>query len=299
MMLFVGFKRRFWANQMNRTTRIATIEEFGQQLLETGDLDPLYIALVGANLEKNQLRRWLFAYWCCYNAGASSWISECETPEEYWKSMAWMARNDVPSPLGERWPRGHERRHFRGQKAINAVEHYTIAFPQPEMISLEFERPIRINGSTGLPFQTIRDRVVKLPQFGPWIAFKVADMLERVMNVPIDFKDSDILMFDSPFESALEVWNNRLAMGDETSPSMAVRKTTNWLVNYFSRHYAAPPRRDRPVGIQEVETILCKWKSHNNGSYPMGLDTHELHEGLEKWKIVSKTAHRLLLVPIH
>ncbi|GAG17632.1 unnamed protein product, partial [marine sediment metagenome] len=35
--------------------------------------------------------------------------------------------------------------------------------------------------------------------------------------------------------------------------------------------------------LQEVETVLCKWKSHMNGCYPMGKDTREITEGLAPW----------------
>jgi hypothetical protein len=47
--------------------------------------------------------------------------------------------------------------------------------------------------------------------------------------------------------------------------------------------FQAPPLYDRPVNVQEVETILCKWKSHTSGHYPVGKDIKEIRHNLEGW----------------
>jgi hypothetical protein len=58
-----------------------------------------------------------------------------------------------------------------------------------------------------------------------------------------------------------------------------------WAYNQLRQHlgkYKAPPRFERAINIQEIETILCKWKSHMNGHYKVGKDTHEIHEALKE-----------------
>lgn len=266
-----------------KTTKISTIQTFGEILLTTGDLDPLYIALHRAELGAQHLRRWLFAYWCCYNAGAASWISE---QEDYWPTMQRMAANETPTPLGLRWPRGHERRHFRGAAAVKAVTSYQDRTPEAICAWIESAAP---------SFAEVRKRVLSLHLFGPWISFKVGDMLDRVAQVPMNFSEADVLMFDQPYNSALEVWSH--FPGDEIARAMvsekeAVKKTVWQLLQDFN-NFLAPPTYDRRVNIQEIETILCKWKSHNNGSYPVGLDSRELRGGLHYWATVSPTARRL------
>lgn len=275
---------------MNRKERVPTIEEFGAKLLETGDLDPLYIALdrsPSMKADRAMLHRWLFAYWCCYNAGASSFIAEADG-DQFWTRMLTMARNDAPAPTGGRWPRGHERRHFRGEKAWMAIESYATRFPIPEGIVHWFS-----GGVAPIPYRTLRDRVTTLPQFGPWIAFKVADMLERVAGVPVSFEHADGMMFDQPYKSALSVFANDWKMATTDSNDAIVRFVAGKLLDKFSIGWTAPPRHDRAVNIQEVETILCKWKSHNTGHYPVGIDSEELRAGLEEWSKVSHLAHEL------
>jgi hypothetical protein len=188
---------------------------------------------------------------------------------------------------------------------VDAVEAYAMRFPDPEMISLHFENPLG-----GSSYLSLRRKVMELPQFGPWIAFKVADMLERVMNVPIDFTNADVMMFKQPFESALMVYEDWTQKGKMPAMRMTdiklstydekerVQKVAQALLKHFGE-WTAPPitehigDKPRNVNIQEVETILCKWKSHLSGSYPLGNDIRELRHGLEAWLAASPIAVRL------
>jgi|SRR5580765_3452598 len=270
--------------RLDRNHRLPNIKEFGDYLIRTGDLDPLYIALAGATLEREHLKRWLFAYWCCYHAGASSWLSERDGAD-YWFFFKIMASNTSPPPMQGRWPRGHERRHFRGDKAIEAVEVLAQAFPKVEDI-------VNFLMGGAPKFLEVKERTQSLPQFGPWMAFKVADMLERVMGVPIDFRETEVMMYDQPFKSALAIWEASSAYDEHIPARSGVIRVAQELEALF-RSQMAPPDRKRPVGIQEVETILCKWKSHNNFMYPIGMDSLELREGLAEWAPYSPTAQKL------
>src|SRR5690606_6511443 len=85
--------------------------EFGYDLVQTGDLDPVYIVLYNSDLSVEELRRWLLAYWCFYDMGTASWINSSRF---YWTRMEHAARSKV-------YPRGKERRHFRGNSAIKSI----------------------------------------------------------------------------------------------------------------------------------------------------------------------------------
>lgn len=109
---------------MSRNYPRLDIESFGRHLITSGDLDPIYTALVRAEKAGDysipQLCRWLVAYWCYYSAAVASFLSEKEG-EEFWHWMTVAARNEEETPVGGRWPRGHERRHFRAAIALNSV----------------------------------------------------------------------------------------------------------------------------------------------------------------------------------
>lgn len=262
------------------------IYEFGKQLLETGDLDPVYLMLEEANLDEAQLYRWLIAYWCYYDCGVASYLSELKA--EYWTVFLAAAENIVscPGTADGRWPRGSERRHFRGAQAINAVHELCARYPLPEKM-LEYI----IGDGTPQKFQEVAARAKIHRGFGSWISFKIGDMLDRLGLVKVDFTRSDVFFFDDPAKAA-EIFfrkKNKVPDACTVKRDVVIPEVVSHLEDHF-KNYMAPPIYERPVGIQEIETILCKWKSHLNGHYPVQKDTKEILHKLERWEIISPTA---------
>jgi len=264
-----------------------SIEEFGTHLLDSNDLDPIYVALVESGMGVPQMGRWLLAYWCFYHAGVASFMSEREGGD-FFSAMEIAARNEEPSPTGDRWPRAKERRHFRGAAAIKAVHSLRRRYEdEPEGMALyclgkEGERTC---------LEVIK-RTKEHHLFGDWIAFKVADMIDRCLGVPISFDQATAFMFRDPRESALMYWRQQTKMPPEAlprDPEAVITQVVDYLIDYFGETLA-PPYMDRPVGLQEVETILCKWKSHLHGHYPLFNDQKEILEGLKPWVEHSTTA---------
>jgi hypothetical protein len=125
-------------------------------------------------------------------------------------------------------------------------------------------------------FKEVVGRVGEWPLFGPWIAFKAADVLERVCGVKVLFPNDITMLYKEP-RAALDIL--------ELPPEEANEK----LLKHFAG-LRAPPDRKRWCNIQEVETVLCKWKSSVNGHYFVGKDIHEIRKGLTGW---GETAARL------
>lgn len=281
------------------------IYDFGQHLLESGDLDPVYVALDKMEWgDPAHLERWLLAYWCFYHCGAASFISEMPA-ELFWERMEEAARNETPAPDGGRWPRGSERRHFRGRAAVDAVAKMKarwLTMPERAVHDIAYGVPpnhIVPVTARPQPFAEVAARARGLPLFGPWIAFKVCDMLDRLGIAPIDFDKASVFMFDDPVKAALRLWRAHENLPDSAEPKDAATKeriidnVVAHLTEHFKAH-TAPPRHERPVALQEIETILCKHKSHLNGHYPLFNDIDEIREGLSGWAPHSETARSML-----
>ncbi len=266
------------------------IEEFGRHLISSGDLDPVYIAL--RNLSKTgwgdrQVCRFLVSYWCWYHCGVASYMSELEDPALFWMAMADAAKNIQAPYSHERWPRGSERRHARGAQAEGMVTNLRTLHPScpEEMVNDLMQPSQKVMKSAKLPFKVVADRVQQYRLFGPWMAFKVADMIDRVLEVPVDFDHAAVFMFKDPVKAAHMVWRERHNFPDTARPrdeEHMLRAVVGWLEETFS-DLLAPPAFDRKIGLQEVETVLCKWKSHQNGHYPLYNDIDEINEGCEDW----------------
>ena len=274
---------------MRRDYSKLAVEQFGRQLLTSGDLDPVYIALPQAIQEVKQLHRWLISYWCFYHCGVASWLSEQEG-DAFWKGMLLAAHNEQESPLGGRWPRGQERRHARGAQGIKMVTHLRERYgTEPETMVSDLSKM----GGGGVVFSAMATHIKTHSLFGPWIAFKVCDMMERIIGVPVNFDQADVFMFKDPVKAALMLWREKVGLPEGAKPKdegAAIREIVAYLKDEF-KDLKAPPLHDRPVELQEVETVLCKWKSHMNGHYPLFNDIDEINEGLHGW---GETAERFL-----
>lgn len=248
---------------------------FGRTLIQTGDLDPVYVALRGASLSYRERARVCVAYWCLYHLGAACAIASTKFDEEFWALLGKAAANN---DLMQRWPRGTERRHWRGQQAINSLASVRAAAGvagEPQKLTKWLAE---------VPTMTsIMARTQQLTGFGPWISFKVADMLERVLEHPVTFPTQALAFYAEPKRGAWYVAHK----ATERSPdvSEADTKTLFKAVQQLQKQLGnlAAPGGGRNVGVQEIETVLCKWKSHLHGHYPVGKDIAEIRHGLEAW----------------
>ena len=245
--------------------------EFGRQLIETKDLDPLYVLLWEAKLPRPQLCSWLAIYFCIYHAGASCVGSE----EDEWDFLDKVANG------GTDYPRGSERRHWRGHTAIKSAQYLRNHFECAESL-------IDWLGQAGPRASSIMARVKTLYGFGDWISGKVPDICERLELFPVTFIDRDVdLMFSSPKDGAKKVAG--MYCLPTTDPLMTAHQ---FIINNLGQ-LKAPPRYERTLNVQETETIFCKIKSHWSGHYPVGKDSIEIRHALEKYH-TCETAKKML-----
>lgn len=267
-----------------------SIITFGDDLLRTGDLDPLYIALHNAAPNRGTLERFCLAYWCLYHAGAASKLAEIKQPQKFWAALMEAAVNE-----GLKWPRGSERRHFRAKNATDAVAYLMTRYRSP---SDAVEGFLGLDGSgEEMTYASVSRAAQGHVGFGPWIAFKIADMSERVLGFPTDFADCELGIYKDPRQGAAVAFLERKGVtgtvaqdGKQVAPweyrleDAQLKETVAFYVATWRKKRAkAPPSGDRLVNVQEVETIFCKYKSHLKGHYPSGKDTREIGHGLDGW----------------
>lgn len=244
--------------------------EFASHLLTSFDLDPIYVILTEASIPDSMLKRWLLAYWCYYSSGPASYIAEC--PDFYDAMRDGFAGN-------QQYPRGHERRHFRGQAGFEAIQFLETYGPPEKVVDYIYE-------GGPLDFQSVANRAMKFKLFGPWIAWKIADMGERVMCYPIDFSNANLNMYKDPVQGcALYLY------GDYSHP--ITPKEVDWVINDMLsklKDFREPPFLDRPLNVQSQETVACKFKAHTRGAYPKNFDLMEIRHTLSdlKWGDLSK-----------
>jgi len=243
-------------------------------------------------VDRSQVERWMIAYWCFYSAGVSSHMSE-KDGSEFWDEMEKAALNTEQAPTGGRWDRASERRHFRGAQAVDAIDELRHKYGHRPSSMVDWI--LETEGDGPPTFQQISENVRTHRGFGSWISFKVADMLDRVLDENIQFLDAEVMMFDEPRKSALMI-AERYGLYSGTS-TMSEEEKISWSVQFLKNRLddlRSPPAGDRPLGIQEFETILCKWKSHQSGKYDVGHDIIEIRSAIQPWAKRCRTAAQFL-----
>lgn len=260
---------------VNHVPRAAQIDEadfaraveFGRDLITTQDLDPVYTAIHGAGLEYEVRARVLLTYSCLYHLGASVAIGQYKGPE-YWEALMVAAVNE-----GLKWPRGSERRHWRGQQALQTAHYFREKYKYPEDVVQHWA------AGGDKSFTSVTERIKEIPRYGPWIAFKLADMLERVMGHSVDFGSCAFGVYKEPRAAAalILMGDSEKRIADKDLEAVMQRM----LLPEHLGQLLAPPDFQRPINVQEIETCLCKYKSHVHGHYPPGKDTLEVLHGLK------------------
>jgi hypothetical protein len=272
------------------------ISQFGDALLRTGDLDPVYVAIYNSNIPEATRLRLAFCYWCFYHLGLAAQLAEIKQPAKFWHAFLTAVRNEGQNTDGSKpYPRGAERRHFRGANALASYSDLVAKYKTPEAAACGligtgprqplFKEPVTY-GSVALSVQ-------KHVGFGPWIAFKIADMAERVLDIPVDFSDCHLGIYKDPRQGAALAYHTRgegpkeagyLKPWEQPISDQELKEVVDFYVSHWRGKKAkALPDRKRLVNVQEIETIFCKWKSHCKGHYPVGKDTDEVGHGLIGW----------------
>jgi len=236
----------------------AEVLEFGNALVASGDLDPVYIYLEEKGYKDNHLKRWLLAYSMFYHVGVANYLSDFEG-DDYWEAIG----KDFKT-----FPRGEERRHFRTQAAIKSVTHMSEYDPE-SIVDYWYK---------DLDFKDVIKAVQTLPSYGPWIAFKLADMGERCLGLPIDFSECVLNFYREPRMGAALVFAGD---PDYSIDGHEVLNVVDYILSDLNeKDLMAPPRYDRRLNIQEAETILCKFKSYKKGHYYVGKDIDAVKKAL-------------------
>jgi len=257
--------------------------EFGRALVETNDLDPIYVMLNRAELDWDTTARFSLAYWMFYHPGVAARLAEPD--EDFWEGCQLA--------LDNRWPRGSERRHFRGALAQSALDDLWTKYSTPEEAVRYLCNFGEQDPDEPRTYTEMMARVQEWRGFGPWIAFKVADMVDAVLGTEVDFNGAEHDFYESPVKAGCWVAMETMGMTfdrftferkwDEATPAMKtvhLKAALTYLASELGT-MICPHNPTRTLRLQEYETILCKYKSHLKGKYPVGTDTKELLHMIE------------------
>lgn len=225
-----------------------SFKDFSAALITTGDLDPDYLVLkehaADTNMTSEDLFRWIILKVFVYDTASE---------------MSIMYFNKDFDEVVY----GAERR----KNKRNTVK-------QMNDVINKFDASILAGG---IHYRDFKKYVTQFPGIGPWAAWKMADLLERVMEININFTVDFREAYEFPLKGLLRV----NGYTDDDMPMLKEGQAYARMMDAAIKSlgpvwsYEAPCGR-RTLNLQELETCLCKYHSHLGGHYNVGQDTRHL-----------------------
>lgn len=228
--------------------------EFSRKLFYYEEADPLYYALARSGLPRAMQMRYVVAMFCSfYHHGLAGETAQYQGAD-FWDYL----RHIYPTAK-----RASERRHFRGKAGLEALANMQAAFPQPEAMVEHLWAPT---------YMHVRAKIKALPTMlvGDYFIWKFADAQDRIFGIPCDFAGA------APFSSTVPAEGARLIGEAEGLPvdKHLTGKVYDLILGHADvKHLRAPPWYDRPLLLQEAETICCFWHKLHMGKYHFGAAT--------------------------
>lgn len=219
-----------------------SVFEFGDAKLKLGDIDPLYNALWRAEWPMERVSRYILAFVAFDLAGLAGQIVD-RGAKGFWPAM---------HAAVDQTKRGSPRRYYRGDLAHNSLEALRTRYGTAEKALFALEGDF-----DHASFEVRRH----WPGWGPTAVWKIADMAERCRGVPIDFTAFgwDHLLSNDMVRKGFDK-----AVYESNVQNHVMRSR---LLTYKWKG-EAPGRPGKPIGPQEIETILCyyshDWKTNKH-----------------------------------
>lgn len=213
-------------------------KEFAVELFKLEDSDPIYYTVARTDIDLDQKKRF-FIGWCTfYNPGIAAKASQ------YHGKNFWIYLRQVYATA----KRASERRHFRGQAGMLAIDQWENKFVKPEKM---------MDYMMGDTYFEVKKHTDNVHQYGIYLTFKVGDFQERVLQIPCDFTGAE------PFTPKVPQLGAKLI-----APHQTIKQTYDMITWYMNhKQILAPPFYDRATNLQESESVCCIFKQHSKGKW--------------------------------
>lgn len=244
---------------------------FATLLFKLEEADPGYMLLARAKLPYEQKLRYVLAWCTFYNPGLAAKASDYQGARfyEYLRSVYPTAK------------RASERRHFRGQAGLKAMAQWQDLYPKPEAM---------VEACFGKTYLEVRQNMRHMAQMGDYFYWKLADIQDTVFRCPVDFTGCEKYMPKVPQQGADIIYHLEAPHGVCFAELGEVMST-------ITRHIEGlkyPIKGNRPLALQEAETVCCVFKQHVAGDYRFGFRSAKAWSRLMAMKCETETAGKLL-----
>lgn len=228
--------------------------------VETRDLDPIYDTLRVLSDQwglDQQQRAWLcVCHVAYYHVSVTVQMFErCPTPLDIPETEAGMEELGLLS-----WPTGIERRGHRTPPPL--IKH--LAGLRRDLA----DDPLGWLGADGWDWPALNARITELQGNGRWAAYKLAEMLQKVADVPTVATDAGHRNSSGPRKGLSQLFED-LPAGQDAGAIAQLDELTEELRSWVGES-----------DVAQIETSLCSWNSLVGGRFYLGRDIDVMQEDM-------------------
>lgn len=247
--------------------------KFAKHLKRSEDIDPIYPVLRelhsmhGLSEEEALWHSFLYVAW--YNLPVSHAVFALASEPR--SKLAYKGRI---TKFAKTWPTGIERRSNRGGKVFQHIEAFCQVTDHTSLA--EWFR----NGFIEAPtlakreanWRMINERLQAVWGNGRWAAYKHCEVLRRVHDFPVEAPDMGHRFSSGPRKGLATLYGELEGQGEAV---IAVLDAQGRHLQERLYHMGLG------LDVEELETVLCNWKSLLGGKYYVGHDIDEMQEQIE------------------
>lgn len=258
------------------------IVAFGRQLLRSKDIDPLYpiLAFLEEGMDEEDALWFTTVYVAWYHLPSA--VTAHGT-------LLSLAKGHLSLEQAKQLPTGVERRNNRGGRVIDHLKDFRRNAREygskngGSIRSFLTDSDSLASGKRTLAlhdnWHIVNEQLQRVHGNGRWAAYKHCEILRRVHDWPILAPDMGNQFSSGPREGLATLFGDLEGQGPEVIAELDKRGVD--LQCMFAE-------RGLDVDIEELETILCNWKSLRKGKYYVGHDIDELQEQIEQARDAGK-----------
>ncbi|ACV50131.1 conserved hypothetical protein [Delftia phage PhiW-14] len=238
---------------------------YTEAISKTWDIDPTYNAIHGAMKDMGEAKthRVLAGMALYYHLGFSCQLAEQSTDENFW---------DVLGNNYEGTKRGTERRYFRGEQGRASLKYIKDNYKTPTDFLLGLHRD---------KYSDLLKAFGPVPAFGPYFVWKMGDIYDRILGMPIQADNCIEHLPSEPFKGMELVRKEMIARGDASFADYTPQQMFEYMESQTNKlGLIAPPAGDRLLDIREIETAMCGLKHFYTGTDYVGKDLVKHSESL-------------------
>lgn len=254
--------------------RFPALYKFAKNLIASEDIDPLYPVLkhLQKDLDPEQKLWHSFLYVAWYNLpSATAAFTEYSLPNK-----------QLLKHIDPKWPTGIERRNNRGGKVVGHIDSYLKIIEVTKSQKKWYWEGLSRDKEPEDNWRILNERIQTLHGNGRWAAYKFCEVLRKVNNLPIQAPDMGHQFSSGPREGLAMLFGEIPGQTSEVIDQLNAQGDV--LIEKLQK-------LGLDVGQEEVETVLCNFKSLMKGKYYTGHDIDELQE-----QIVSSLEKKIITI---